>query len=563
MYSFNLLDEKWLPCIMHDGSYAEKGLLDALFQAGEIREIFAPSPIVTVSLHRLLLVILHRSFETGYGPADNEEWGSLWQEGIFNRTDIERYAQQYHSRFDLFDEDHPFYQYAALGNSIPAEPLSVNNLLHESAIYLNKATLFDHDIEKNVDRLSPTEAARFLVTFQNFAVGGFSGLSKPRLKGEESAKAGPLLKGAIIIAQGKNLFETLMLNMVVFSPEESEPFEGEAEDKPAWEMEGEIHPGNHIPSGYLNLLTWQSRRVKLIPHENGSGTCVTEVAVRKGNELPDYFSLQGRDPMMAFYRGLKPAKGEDPWPAFTLKEDRAAWRDSSSLLQTVPEITVRPRIYDHLAELAWLGILPRTAIYGCSVFGLVTNQATIALWRHERFPLPLEYLHNENLMDALKEGLDLAERAGRLLSPGYVEIEIKTKNKERKTSVPAPLMVLASELLPKDQNGRTDPGETRKLAASLSPSGSYFAALGTMFNTFLVNLSSDLNPDGSTFGDKALPAWAKEIRGAARNAFNETVNDLDRTGRSLKAVSRAEHDFNSHISRLMKEYLNADKEGGE
>ena len=74
MSSYNLVDEKWMPCIMPDGKTKDFGLQEVLVRAHEIKELLDPSPLVTVSLHRLLLAILHRNF----GPASLPKWQELW-----------------------------------------------------------------------------------------------------------------------------------------------------------------------------------------------------------------------------------------------------------------------------------------------------------------------------------------------------------------------------------------------------------------------------------------------------------------------------------------------------
>jgi hypothetical protein len=54
-------------------------------------------------------------------------------------------------------------------------------------------------------------------------------------------------------------------------------------------------------------------------------------------------------------------------------------------------------------------------MYNLSVLGLATNKASIRLWRHERLPLPLKYLHDECLLTSLKSVLDIAEKVGQQL----------------------------------------------------------------------------------------------------------------------------------------------------
>ena len=41
-----------------------------------------------------------------------------------------------------------------------------------------------------------------------------------------------------------------------------------SDDVPAWELDQENVAIDRQPKGYLDLLTWQSRRIKLIPGKN-------------------------------------------------------------------------------------------------------------------------------------------------------------------------------------------------------------------------------------------------------------------------------------------------------
>ena len=87
---FNLVDEKWIPCLIAgEKSPQEFSLREVLVQAHEISEIFDNSPLVTISLHRLLLAILHRNF----GPASFSKWKEL--------------SNRYLSWSDIFHALHP------------------------------------------------------------------------------------------------------------------------------------------------------------------------------------------------------------------------------------------------------------------------------------------------------------------------------------------------------------------------------------------------------------------------------------------------------------------------
>src|SRR5262249_51626163 len=140
-------------------------------------------------------------------------------------------------------------------------------------------------------------AACWLVAFQAFALGG----TITREKGKKpSADAGQLVKSAVVLAKGDNLFQTLMLNLVQYSADEEKPFAFSADrDKPAWEREGETSPIDRRYDGYLDLLTWQSRRVKLVPErdEDGDLRGVWGVIAMQGFELPDRYSRHQRESM--------------------------------------------------------------------------------------------------------------------------------------------------------------------------------------------------------------------------------------------------------------------------
>src|SRR5690554_2687234 len=104
--SFDLVSEKWIPCVRLDGSTDELGLFNTIAQAHELREVVDASPLVTASLHRLLLAILHHNF----GPRKYDDWRELWEAKQFDAQVLAAYFDEWRHRFDLFDEERPFYQ---------------------------------------------------------------------------------------------------------------------------------------------------------------------------------------------------------------------------------------------------------------------------------------------------------------------------------------------------------------------------------------------------------------------------------------------------------------------
>lgn len=232
MPSFNLVDAKWIPCVMPDGTRDEKGIKEMILEASGIKGIFDNSPLVTVAIHRLLLAILHRNL----GPPNEMEWGKLWKDGAgkWDTDKLIEYLDRWYDRFDLFDEKHPFYQSPTMPVSatdvkgkLKSYAKSIAGIIHELATGDN-ATLFDHTIEDNPPAVSPAEAARLLIAFQAFAVGGLitfeSGQDRTKFGSADNA---PLVKGAVTIVQGDNLFQTLMFNLHKYNRYDESPFKRE------------------------------------------------------------------------------------------------------------------------------------------------------------------------------------------------------------------------------------------------------------------------------------------------------------------------------------------------
>jgi CRISPR system Cascade subunit CasA len=186
-YSFDLTAQPWIPCIMSDGTAVQVGLQEALSRAHEIREILAPSPLVTVSLHRLLLAILHRNF----GPSDAQQWRDMWQSGQFAAEPLMQYFDKWRHRFDLFDSERPFYQYPGLPDKMFK---SVALLAYELASG-NNPTLFDHSLDNHPQALDAGQAACLVVATQSFHLGGLCATEQ----GNASATDAPLARGAVVI----------------------------------------------------------------------------------------------------------------------------------------------------------------------------------------------------------------------------------------------------------------------------------------------------------------------------------------------------------------------------
>lgn len=516
MPSFDLVDRPWIPCLTVDGRLAELSLREALTKPQDVREIVDPAPTVTVALHRLLLAVLHRALD---GPRDIDQWREWWEAGTWDAGAVSAYLDRWRHRFDLFAEERPFYQSYEVDHRYTAP---ITKLTHELASPANAASLFDHTLPDHT-AFSPAQAARYLVAHQAFAVGGLvSGVGD-----EKYADAAALCKAAVCLAKGANLFRTLMLNLVAYDPEEGKPFEFRGDDRPAWERDQGPKPADRRPDGYLDLLTWQSRRILLLPETKPDGTVVVPgVVIMKGEQFPDDWELWQGETMVPFRK----VKDRPPFP-LALSEDRALWRDSLALMQTararVDESLQPPRLIDWLTELVEFGALDRQTTLPIDIYGLTTDQAAVRFWRHERFPLPAAILDNQQLVSQVKEILDVAESAGETLRQTVRDV--------------------ARATLP---DGSRD---AANLTAALGPERSYWPALEIPFYQAVRQLAEARGDDAST--RTVLASWAKHVGEAARRAFDEAIEPLQESPRALLAIAEHQRWFTLRLHKTLRVFV--------
>lgn len=517
--SFNLIDEPFIPCVMPDGTTEERNLRDALVNAPDAREIRDDSPLVTAALHRFLLAILHRNF----GPKNLDAWKTLWQAGCFDSAVLDRYFEQWRERFDLFHPRWPFYQTSELCTD---KPLSVAALFEELARG-NNATLFDHTTDGKNEGVTPAAAARGLIAQQGFAL-GFGVSPDVTIRGQTmktgNRKDGPLARGILLLVQGESLFQTLMLNLTQYSPCD--------DDLPIWERESpESVVDATNPFGRVDLYTFQCRRLRLEPPEAPS-EMVDWVHYAQGRKLAD----GELDPMKPYRRDKKSG-----WVVFSLKEERALWRDSATLLDLANNPD-RP-----ILALNWVShaigdrSVPPDAKYQIDAFGMGTQPGkatSVIFWRHEHMPLPLAYLTDADLVHSLKTALQLAEDVAQCLS-NAAKITVK-------------------ETLAPDPDRKPDAERVQDMVNSLAPERFYWSRLEAPFYGFLKDLASGHEPGSPQNQDhraQKLRQWfTQTLKTTATDAFDHTVGRLDRSARVLRAVVKGRQSMAIQLAKLAHKY---------
>jgi CRISPR system Cascade subunit CasA len=509
--NFNLIDEPFIPCLLPDGTRRECGLKETLLRAHEIHEIRDESPLVTVALHRLLLAVLHRNF----GLESLAAWKRLWQAGRFDAGRLAAYFDRWRDRFDLFDSARPFYQTGGMSTKTP--PLPVAALFDERACN-NNATLFDHSWNDGGRAASPAEAARGLAARQGFALG--LGVSPDvTINGGTvktgNRKDGPLARGLLLLVRSDNLFQTLLCNLTQYDSKE--------DDAPVWERDDpEALVGRPRADGRLDLYTFQCRRLQLAPAPGVEPPAVTHVHFAQGRAPhPDEI-----DPMKAYRRDEK--RG---WEEFSIKKEKAVWRDSSALLELASDPERPALALNWLARAAADGVVPRHAVYNLDTFavGAKPGKATsIILWRHDRMPLPLAYLGDRALLEQLKLALAVTEDAARAL---------------RGSS-----WLTACRILAPNESPKPDTDRVRAMVDALAPERLYWSRLEVPFRKHLVDLPGD---GSSEHQARMLSGWTFDVlRPTALRAFDETAGRLDQSARVLRAVAVGRRSLGSELTRI-------------
>jgi len=493
-FTYNLLTNPWIPCLV-SGKKEKYSLVDVLYKAEQISGLLAPVPVVQASLYRLLLCILGRVF----GPRDVNEWVQIHQKQAFDRKKLQDYFERWQSRFDLFDEQRPFFQ---AGDPRVKPKMLLKMVPHLSSG--NNATLFDHSTEATGVTFAPDEAALYLVALQYYGLGGLSGL-------EEKFTAAPPSRGISFFVQGQNLFETLLLNMIRIGDDQLHaiPTSDEAGDMPGWEMEDPFQ-ARKTPFGLFDYLTWHNRRVLLFPEWADDVVVVRKMTEAPGlrleNQLIDGVTI--RDPYQ-YYR-----QGSQGPTVLRFDEDRAVWRDSASLFrfEEGPGLSAPPNL-TWLHTIFKMGKLEKKAAYRVNALGMAADKAKVLFYGDESLPLPAEYLEDASRVANLKIALNKAESLSKTLYAavsGMAEI-ILSFDSDLKGSKPKKEMVEA-------------------MYNHLRSDRVFWSGLENGFYTLIQQIPSE--------PEKALTSWDDLLRRQARAALEYSQTLAGDDLRARKAAVR-------------------------
>lgn len=351
---FNLLDEPWLPVRVldgvtgsssaHLGAVEEVGLRRLLLEADRLQDLVVdPATQKPAIFRQLLLPILVHALGR---PADPAQWTAMFRAGAFTpeqRQKLDGYLSDNRHLFDLFDPVDPFGQVAGLHTAKGETKGSA--LLVATAATGNNVPLFSSRTEGDPLELTPAQAARWLVHTHCWDTAAI----KTGVVGDPQAKSGkttgnptgPLGQLGVVMPVGRTVYETLLLNV---------PF-GQAplsDDLPQWSRrakEGRVEDTLSCATaawqtrparGLLDLWTWQSRRIRLIPEETPAGTRVTRVIVAAGDRLA-------------------PTPADEPHTTWIRDRPASRTKKTGKTGKTVAPTSERPRRHQP-GRAAWRGL---------------------------------------------------------------------------------------------------------------------------------------------------------------------------------------------------------------
>ena len=269
------------------------------------------------------------------------------------------------------------------------------------------------------------------------------------------------------------------------------------------------------PRGYLDYLTWQSRTLRLHPEDDGRpnrrSPRVLRTGAKAGNAAPASTIhgcvSSGRQRRRRSGRcgstNTVTFGGTAPHCFSSAKRTRFDGSDDAAHALTAFEL---------------MEVLPRSARYRLSMFGLCTDKAAkVNFWRHETLPLPLAYLDRPELVESLKH------RVGRL--PKSVARDAAA------TSV----MGCGRELADREPRDRS---RTPTASATWSIPSRPTASIGRAWNGRSASCSSPSLPRSADLSALCRAAGTGTLSTPPQRAPSTSRSAAIDSGRDLKAVER-------------------------
>ena len=343
-----------------DGKRRKLGMRELLVSSHKQRDVFGRTPTGRLAVLRLCIAFL----EDIYHPKRMEERMELFDAGCFDADRIDAYFAGCETDAPVFlldDKNRPFMQsaYDASMDEKAEKPVAAIFIDLPSG---NGHIHLDHRQPEEIDA-SASDALEGMLETYMYCTAGTQGPSQIN-------NTNPVY----CTIKGRNLFETLVLNMVASDELANNiPF---GDGMVPWRRHVVVKPKEMVPTvSFLEALTWQPRRLTLIFDDDQK---VRRVYLQAGRNF------------------IGDGRWRDPWVPYRKKKDgtdatikpvqgRQIWRDMGDILLARKNGSVEPVPIANVQEI-WQdipnGIVPVEAL------GLITNQASYIGLAHEMLRIP-------------------------------------------------------------------------------------------------------------------------------------------------------------------------------
>ncbi|GAA2127275.1 type I-E CRISPR-associated protein Cse1/CasA [Actinomadura napierensis] len=535
MPAFDLVIEEWLRTRLGDGQTIEPmGLRGALHRAGDISEIVVDLPTQAPALLRqVLLPIVVDALGV---PADRRVWAARFAQGAFSEAELAKldaYLEEHRSRFDLFHPETPFAQVAGLRTA--RDETKGSGLLVAVEATGNNVPLFSARTEGDPPPLTAADAAMWLLHAQCWDTAAIKtgAVGDPVVKSGKTTgnPTGPLGQLGVVVPVGRTLYETLMLNIPIGVEGRLASPQWRRSIGPAWE--------SRAAQGLLDLWTWQSRRIRLVPEQTPGGIRVTSVLVAAGDRLSMTPDWEPHTAWRVDKPAKKTAKSAKPVPQRPLRHTpgKAIWRGMNALLAVEALETAAfhtSELLDQISGLEAEELIDDQYPLRAETFGMVygNQSAIIEDVLHDLTPLPVAALRaNAGVRFAVLDATEQAEQLAQAVN--YLSADLRRAS--------------GLETIPWDKGQR--PGE--RLLYLLDP----------VMRRLLRGLQTVQNAE---MLDRGLLAWEQEARRLAlevaesvhaavpENVFaGRRTRKPDGTLAEPYPLGRAVNDFYQRLNRVL------------
>ena len=450
-----------------------------------------------------------------------ERWEGYWDKKTFKESPVNTYLEQWRDRFYLVHETHPFYQAPEsfwYAGETPATKRSPAKPLYRGTQYETAETLvgslkassqestskhFYVETGEEVKRLKLDVAARWLIHAMNYCFNIKKQGTAEEKKTLQRVGIGHLGKFGVVMYEGKNLFETLMVNATLldihgalFGP-----------PSPAWERKQVRCIQAHDipqPDNLPELYTMQSRLFRLSVKDD----LVCGYNVMNG-EFTDTTNLLVEP--MALWR-IDSKKEHERKDYLMQRQDfsRAMWRNFPQLLQEGK---------GESGLVKWMRFLEKNGLIGKDGSGFFTLKTTAMGYDK------MSYVYVDNYTDSITMAMDLMEEAGST-QRGWVLESVKAIEEISTKHIGNLAREITAVIYGEGTKNTTQVGTRMR--------SEYFALMDSPFRTWAASLKKDSKRD-------TYEAWTNTMCNIAMTVANNEINRQETQMFQYKPGKKGKH----------------------